>query len=149
MGCSFDVKLFYSWTSSSSRRSWSIVSIISDVSIIRCFGDKGDVEDITEGKSELFPVSQHSQLQRITGRPTFHNQPSKCAIEILNLTYSFIIADIISTVEFDQTGNYLATGDKGGRVVLFERNDTVLGPSGGVGSGGADWLICPAEEEDL
>lgn len=34
-------------------------------------------------------------------------------------------ADIISTVEFDQTGNYLATGDKGGRVVLFERNDTV------------------------
>lgn len=46
----------------------------------QCFGDKGDVEDITE-------------------------------------------ADIISTVEFDQTGNYLATGDKGGRVVLFERND--------------------------
>ncbi|KAI4219404.1 MAG: hypothetical protein LQ349_008361, partial [Xanthoria aureola] len=47
----------------------------------RCFGDKGDVEDITE-------------------------------------------ADIISTVEFDHTGNYLATGDKGGRVVLFERNET-------------------------
>ncbi|KAF8467788.1 protein phosphatase PP2A regulatory subunit B [Kalaharituber pfeilii] len=45
----------------------------------QCFGDKGDVEDITE-------------------------------------------ADIISTVEFDHTGNYLATGDKGGRVVLFERN---------------------------
>ncbi|KAL2044523.1 hypothetical protein ABVK25_012403 [Lepraria finkii] len=39
----------------------------------QCFGDKGDVEDITE-------------------------------------------ADIISTVEFDHTGNYLATGDKGGRV---------------------------------
>ena len=35
------------------------------------------------------------------------------------------IADIISTVEFDHTGNYLATGDKGGRVVLFERNETV------------------------
>ena len=34
-------------------------------------------------------------------------------------------ADIISTVEFDQTGNYLATGDKGGRVVLFERNESV------------------------
>ncbi|KAK3686569.1 protein phosphatase 2A regulatory subunit cdc55 [Vermiconidia calcicola] len=49
--------------------------------LIACFGDKGDVEDITE-------------------------------------------ADIISTVEFDQTGNYLATGDKGGRVVLFERNET-------------------------
>lgn len=32
-------------------------------------------------------------------------------------------ADIISTVEFDHTGDYLATGDKGGRVVLFERNE--------------------------
>ncbi|CAJ0642329.1 6440_t:CDS:2, partial [Entrophospora sp. SA101] len=31
--------------------------------------------------------------------------------------------DIISTVEFDHTGDYLATGDKGGRVVLFERNE--------------------------
>jgi len=37
----------------------------------------------------------------------------------------FSIADIISTVEFDHTGNYLATGDKGGRVVLFERNESV------------------------
>ena len=36
-----------------------------------------------------------------------------------------IVADIISTVEFDSTGNYLATGDKGGRVVLFERNEMV------------------------
>lgn len=36
-----------------------------------------------------------------------------------------IKADIISAVEFDHTGDYLATGDKGGRVVLFERNDGV------------------------
>src|SRR5947209_20537403 len=40
----------------------------------------------------------------------------------------FDSADIISTVEFDHTGNYLATGDKGGRVVLFERNETVRQP---------------------
>ncbi|KAG1453462.1 hypothetical protein G6F46_006861 [Rhizopus delemar] len=33
-------------------------------------------------------------------------------------------ADIISTVEFNQTGDYLATGDKGGRIVLFERNES-------------------------
>ncbi|GMG27710.1 unnamed protein product [Ambrosiozyma monospora] len=46
----------------------------------QCFGDKGDIENITE-------------------------------------------ADIISTVEFDHTGDFLATGDKGGRVVLFERNE--------------------------
>jgi hypothetical protein len=32
---------------------------------------------------------------------------------------------VISAVEFDQTGNFLATGDKGGRVVLFERNKQV------------------------
>ncbi|GAA5928337.1 hypothetical protein JCM10213_005711 [Rhodosporidiobolus nylandii] len=50
----------------------------------QCFGDKGEVEDITE-------------------------------------------ADIISCVEFDHTGDYLATGDKGGRVVLFERNDSKKG----------------------
>jgi serine/threonine-protein phosphatase 2A regulatory subunit B len=50
----------------------------------QCFGDKGDIENITE-------------------------------------------ADVISTVEFDHTGNYLATGDKGGRVVLFERNDSKKG----------------------
>jgi len=30
-------------------------------------------------------------------------------------------ADIISAVEFDKTGEHLATGDRGGRVVLFER----------------------------
>ncbi|KAB1219742.1 Serine/threonine protein phosphatase 2A 55 kDa regulatory subunit B beta isoform [Morella rubra] len=32
--------------------------------------------------------------------------------------------DIISTIEFDRTGDHLATGDRGGRVVLFERTDT-------------------------
>ncbi|KAG1116408.1 hypothetical protein G6F42_013701 [Rhizopus arrhizus] len=47
----------------------------------KCFGDKGESDDITE-------------------------------------------ADIISAVEFDHTGDYLATGDKGGRVVLFERNES-------------------------
>lgn len=50
----------------------------------QCFGDKGDIETITE-------------------------------------------ADIISTVEFNSSGEYLATGDKGGRVVLFERNRSKKG----------------------
>jgi len=31
-------------------------------------------------------------------------------------------ADIISAVEFNHDGDFLATGDKGGRVVLFERS---------------------------
>eukprot|EP00041_Stephanoeca_diplocostata_P015391 m.293449 g.293449 ORF g.293449 m.293449 type:complete len:437 (-) comp20020_c0_seq1:162-1472(-) len=36
-------------------------------------------------------------------------------------------ADIISAVEFNHDGEFLATGDKGGRVVLFERNNTGVG----------------------
>ncbi|ELU43424.1 protein phosphatase 2A regulatory B subunit [Rhizoctonia solani AG-1 IA] len=50
----------------------------------QCFGDKGEVEDITEGQ---YP----------------------------------------SSLGFDNTGDYLATGDKGGRVVLFERNNQKRG----------------------
>lgn len=40
--------------------------------------------------------------------------------------YFFIhsTVDIISAIEFDKTGDHLATGDRGGRVVLFERTDT-------------------------
>lgn len=61
---------------------------------------------------------------------TFLNQASGEEVHrsfeaVLKQTDIFDSADIISTVEFDHTGNYLATGDKGGRVVLFERNETV------------------------
>lgn len=35
------------------------------------------------------------------------------------------IADIISAISFDKTGNFLASGDRAGRVVLFERNYSV------------------------
>ena len=31
--------------------------------------------------------------------------------------------DIISAIEFDHSGEHLATGDRGGRVILFERTD--------------------------
>ncbi|KAG5008654.1 hypothetical protein JHK87_017169 [Glycine soja] len=36
----------------------------------------------------------------------------------------FFELDIISAIEFDKSGDHLATGDRGGRVVLFERTDT-------------------------
>ena len=36
-----------------------------------------------------------------------------------------ISADIISCVEFNSTGDLLATGDKGGRVVIFQRDKAV------------------------
>lgn len=38
----------------------------------------------------------------------------------MNILFS---VDIISAIEFDRTGDHLATGDRGGRVVLFERTD--------------------------
>lgn len=71
----------------------------------QCFGDKGEVEDITEGEILLL-------LSFASGH---------CGRLLSHLP----LADIISTVEFDHTGDYLATGDKGGRVVLFERNEQV------------------------
>ena len=37
----------------------------------------------------------------------------------------FISADIISCVEFNSDGELLATGDKGGRVVIFQRDKVV------------------------
>lgn len=78
----------------------------------QCFGDKGDVEDITEGMIDLW--ARYIVGGRSLGTSPFFQKLTRLCE-----------ADIISTVEFDQTGNYLATGDKGGRVVLFERNDTV------------------------
>jgi serine/threonine-protein phosphatase 2A regulatory subunit B len=35
----------------------------------------------------------------------------------------FSAVDIISAIEFNKTGHHLATGDRGGRVVLFEITD--------------------------
>lgn len=40
----------------------------------------------------------------------------------LNAVFIFAV-DIISAIEFDKSGDHLATGDRGGRVVLFERTD--------------------------
>lgn len=36
-----------------------------------------------------------------------------------------ILADIISCVEFNSTGELLATGDKGGRIVIFQQEQGV------------------------
>jgi serine/threonine-protein phosphatase 2A regulatory subunit B len=90
--------------------------------IARCFGDKGDVEDITEGTACISCYSIYLDFQS----PAMDMLDDWWGPESLERdTNYFSAADIISTVEFDHTGNYLATGDKGGRVVLFERNETV------------------------
>ncbi|KAF4094190.1 hypothetical protein AMELA_G00010630 [Ameiurus melas] len=41
--------------------------------------------------------------------------------ELSALEPEYTDADVISTVEFSQSGEFLATGDKGGRVVIFQR----------------------------
>lgn len=51
--------------------------------------------------------------------------------KVLSLVYikallCSVAADIISTVEFNSTGELLATGDKGGRVVVFQREQEVI-----------------------
>lgn len=53
---------------------------------------------------------------------------SSCVLSLSDgrvLTFQlFLLAvDIISAIEFDKSGDHLATGDRGGRVVLFERTD--------------------------
>lgn len=54
-----------------------------DWDFTQCFGDRSDLDSITEG-------------------------------------------DVISSVEFDSSGDYLATGDRGGRIVLFKREEGKL-----------------------
>ncbi|KAJ8266789.1 hypothetical protein GJAV_G00134710 [Gymnothorax javanicus] len=51
-------------------------------------------------------------------------------------------ADIISTVEFNHTGELLATGDKGGRVVVFQREQEEESFFLGTVNAGTDsWLV--------
>lgn len=44
---------------------------------------------------------------------------------LVNCFCVLLTADIISTVEFNYSGDLLATGDKGGRVVIFQREQEV------------------------
>lgn len=41
------------------------------------------------------------------------------------VTLHYFSADIVSTVEFNHDGELLATGDKGGRIVIFQKEDAV------------------------
>ncbi|KAI4893711.1 hypothetical protein NFI96_012170 [Prochilodus magdalenae] len=92
----------------------------------------------------------HAQTRRLCGSETQRADPVTCraqqkcsnlssharvlwrvilslSVEVVILTLSYssllcsVTADIISTVEFNSTGELLATGDKGGRVVVFQR----------------------------
>ena len=57
-----------------------------------------------------------------------HGVEGKLACDSVDLTNFFLLdflADIISCVEFNQDGDLLAAGDKGGRVVIFQRDPAV------------------------
>ena len=45
---------------------------------------------------------------------------------MLFIDFNFSV-DIVSTIEFNETGEYIAVGDRGGRVVVFEQNRTDSG----------------------
>ena len=53
-------------------------------------------------------------------------------------------ADIISAIEFDRDGMHLATGDRGGRVVLFERTPLAPVRAAGPNSGALQRSCCSA-----
>ena len=40
--------------------------------------------------------------------------------------YIYFLADLISTIEFNEDGELLAVGDKGGRIVVFQREQQVI-----------------------
>ena len=46
-------------------------------------------------------------------------------VNVIELIVVTVAADIISCVEFNHDGDLLATGDKGGRVVIFQRDPSV------------------------
>jgi serine/threonine-protein phosphatase 2A regulatory subunit B len=65
----------------------------------QCFGDKNENIEVADGKKNYI-------------------------LWVLFYINTFILdlADLISTVQFDSTGDFLASGDRAGRVVLFQRN---------------------------
>lgn len=98
----------------------------------QCFGDKEEVEEVTEGtwdggvcivEGARYDASLFCSINAVLLCLLLMPWRLVCPTATHHGHYS--TADIISAVEFDRTGDYLATGDRGGRVVLFERNKQV------------------------
>lgn len=94
---------------------------------------------VVRGKAAQFR-HHRSQRWRITAqkppkRPL--NSPNASGTRMITLrsmmvlmilffqTFNLSLADIISAIAFDKTGDFLASGDRAGRVVLFEKNHSV------------------------
>ena len=74
-------------------------------------GGGGGAEEVERGRNR--PWYQSSVFYLHSSRPT----PT---------------ADILSAVKFDDSGKFLATGDKGGRIVIFERSSEAEEAEGGL-----------------
>ena len=96
------------------------------------FGDKTTVEDVADGMFPLPPPFLSVKKPFSFCNPHLCQPPKKSKEKFLPpFPFSFSLSrliffspgtvDIVSAIEFDQTGDYLAAGDRGGRVVLFER----------------------------
>ncbi|XP_058074052.1 serine/threonine protein phosphatase 2A 55 kDa regulatory subunit B beta isoform-like isoform X2 [Magnolia sinica] len=71
------------------------------------FGERTAGEEVQEDDCKLKKSLVDSNLEML--------------VDLVNATHHTV--DIISAIEFDKSGDHLATGDRGGRVVLFERTD--------------------------
>ncbi|KAI4873135.1 hypothetical protein NFI96_016445 [Prochilodus magdalenae] len=82
--------------------------------------------ELTLGKERKTAFSMDEDIDTRKINNSFlrdHNYATEVYMILLDIFTIHILphADIISTVEFNSTGELLATGDKGGRVVVFQR----------------------------
>ncbi len=55
-----------------------------------------------------------------------------------SIEFNHFLADLISTIEFNENGELLAVGDKGGRIVVFQREQQVKK----ILRNNDDWMDC-------
>ena len=78
-------------------------------------GSAGNDDDLLDWYPSQVKGPVDDEVQE--GRQTFRVRVS---IELF-----FYVADLISTIEFNHDGELLAVGDKGGRIVVFQREQQV------------------------
>lgn len=94
------------------RRARESPSIGPSWQFLQCFGERAPGEEVQEGAWRRLPRRQRTC--------TCVSESSADRDDVGHVAMDVRAADIISAVEFDKDGTHLATGDHGGRVVLFD-----------------------------